>query len=209
MATFNSPLVQSLGTRNLPEHAIVIDSSDRQVTLARRDGGVSIKVEVQSRVFQADGVAFITTERLIFCSKRPYRKQHGMTFQGFEIPLRLVSGVTCRQSSSVSTKSISGMVHSGVAFPAQGHLQGAGFPSGPYVSTIQTSWHLYFRRGGVGTFYQVYQKVIRQLLTCPAAAATIGRRLNEEEWASSQARVILGGVSLDRTDTTTLFKSAK
>ncbi|CAM9236832.1 unnamed protein product [Pylaiella littoralis] len=213
MASLNPPIVDDLSHLALPRHAVVLGFSSapggREVLLGRR-GGMHLDLSVPTvGRFRATGVAFLTTDRIVFCASQPHGSQNGMPFKGFDIPLEALSGEKFEQPILFGANNLSGLVETNVAYagslsesPAAVGFHGTASP------IINSTWRLSFRNGGFGTFLRVFFAALERRRLVNPAVPVVAFAGTDDQWASLQATEVVQAVALDPTDGTVLLTPA-
>ncbi|CAM9490457.1 unnamed protein product [Ectocarpus sp. 12 AP-2014] len=213
MASLNPPIADDLSQLALPRHAVIVGfsagSGGREVLLARRDGmHLDLTVPTVGR-FRTTGDAFLTTDRVVFCARKPHGSQNaGMLFKGFDIPFQVLSGEKFEQPILFGANNLSGVVETNVAYA--GSTTGATAPGFHATATpvINSSWRLSFRNGGFGTFLHAFYSALQRRRSVDPSVTAVAFAGSEDEWVSLQATEVAQAVALDPTDGTVLLTAA-
>ncbi|CAM9771237.1 unnamed protein product [Ectocarpus fasciculatus] len=158
--------------------------------------------------FRTTGDAFLTTDRVVFCARKPHGSQNGMLFKGFDIPLQVLSGEKFEQPILFGANNLSGVVETNVAYA--GSTTGATAPGFHATATpvINSRWRLSFRNGGFGTFLHAFYSALQRRRSVDPAVTAVTFAGSDDEWASLQATEVAQAVALDPTDGTVLLTAA-
>ncbi|CAN0359383.1 unnamed protein product [Ascophyllum nodosum] len=199
MASLNPPVAVTFPELRLHGHAVILG---RETLLAFRECmHLNVTVPTVGR-FQAEGNAYLTTERVVFCANGPHRKQNGMLFKGFDIPLDMLSGEKFDQPILFGANNLSGIVQTNVAYAGSGEdAHGAAMAT----PVINSSWRLSFRNGGFGTFVRAFFTALQRRRRADPAVTAVSFQGSDAEWAAMQATEVIQAVPLDPTDGTVLL----